>query len=335
MSFCLTDLRSLLFLRSALRFWLPDFRSSVHVWRAPQTVADHVSGFVPEALEPPPPRSRPPRRRARQSRGEAREGGRAACGDPSGARSGARPAEPRRRRAPRERARERREGLELADDDVLVPLHALEDAAREDQRLAADDRPVPLVDLRRDDQVDLAELVLEEHEDDALRGGRPLPGHGHSGHGHTRPVRCQAQVMARKDTFGEMRADAAPSGARRPRGSSGGSSASISSHSVGSASSGVSAVGSSGSASWRSTPPEPGTLCERGTRPSSQSSARRDEPSPSHAPEAIRLSSPSWPIAVRCASSTTLSNGAAAATVCASSAPSRRHVLEPDPNRAL
>ena len=51
---------------------------------------------------------------------------------------------------------------------------ALEAAAREEQRLAADDRAVALVDRRRDDQVHLAVLVLEQHEDDALRGRRAL-----------------------------------------------------------------------------------------------------------------------------------------------------------------
>ena len=38
----------------------------------------------------------------------------------------------------------------------------------EQERLAADDRAVPLVELRRDDQVHLAELVLEQHEDDPV-----------------------------------------------------------------------------------------------------------------------------------------------------------------------
>ena len=47
------------------------------------------------------------------------------------------------------------------------------------------------------------------------------------------------------------------------------------SQTVGSGSSGVAAVGSSGRASCFSSPPEPGTVCERGTRPSCQSSWRR------------------------------------------------------------
>ena len=69
---------------------------------------------------------------------------------------------------------ERPERLEAVDDHVLVAAVALEAAAREHERLAADDRSVPLVDGRRDDQVHVAELVLEQHEDDAVRGRRPL-----------------------------------------------------------------------------------------------------------------------------------------------------------------
>ena len=40
---------------------------------------------------------------------------------------------------------ERREALELADEDVPVPLDALVAAADEHERLAADDPPVPFV----------------------------------------------------------------------------------------------------------------------------------------------------------------------------------------------
>src|SRR5438874_10132103 len=54
------------------------------------------------------------------------------------------------------------EGLELTHDDVAVPAEALELAAREQQRLRTHERTEPLVHHRRDDQVDLAELVLEE-----------------------------------------------------------------------------------------------------------------------------------------------------------------------------
>src|SRR6188472_2221009 len=73
-------------------------------------------------------------------------------------------------------AGERGEGDELVHDQVSVPLEALETAASEEEWFAANERPVPLVHLRRDDEVHLPVLVLEEHEDDAVRGGRALAG---------------------------------------------------------------------------------------------------------------------------------------------------------------
>ena len=76
---------------------------------------------------------------------------------------------------------QRAEALELVDEDVLVAADPLEAAAREQQRLAAHDGAVRLVDGRRDDQVHLAMLVLEQHEDDAVRGRRPLARDGQAG----------------------------------------------------------------------------------------------------------------------------------------------------------
>ena len=66
--------------------------------------------------------------------------------------------------------------------------------SREDQRLAAHDRAVALVDLRRDDQVHLAELVLEQHEDDPLRGRRALARDRHAGDRHARAMLLLAQL---------------------------------------------------------------------------------------------------------------------------------------------
>ena len=66
-------------------------------------------------------------------------------------------------------SREWRERDELADEDVAVSVRVLVAAAHEEQRLAADDRAEPLVHLRRDDEVDLRLLVLEEHEADTVR----------------------------------------------------------------------------------------------------------------------------------------------------------------------
>ena len=57
------------------------------------------------------------------------------------------------------------------------------------ERLAADDRAVGLVDRRPDDQVHLAVLVLEQHEDDPVGGRRALPGDRHAGDGDLRSVR--------------------------------------------------------------------------------------------------------------------------------------------------
>ena len=62
------------------------------------------------------------------------------------------------------------------------PADAFELAAGEQEWLAADEWPVPLVHRRRDDQVHLAGLVLEEHEDDPVGGRRPLAGDRHARH---------------------------------------------------------------------------------------------------------------------------------------------------------
>src|SRR5207245_157124 len=62
----------------------------------------------------------------------------------------------------RDPARKRAERLELANEDVLVPVDLLEAAASQDQRLAADERSVAVVHLRRDDQVHLTEFVLDQ-----------------------------------------------------------------------------------------------------------------------------------------------------------------------------
>ena len=81
------------------------------------------------------------------------------------------------RRLPGERA----QALELVDQDVLVAADPLEAAAGKEKRLAADDRSVCLVDGRRDDQVHLAVLVLEEHEHDAVGSRWALAGDRHAG----------------------------------------------------------------------------------------------------------------------------------------------------------
>src|SRR5438105_13093173 len=107
-----------------------------------------------------------------------------------------------RERAPdlgvaRDATRERAERLELLDDEVLVALDALEAAAREQQRLAAHDRTVRLVDGWRQDQVDLPLLVLEQHEDDALRRRGTLPCNRHPCDRDVRAVRDARELVAR------------------------------------------------------------------------------------------------------------------------------------------
>src|SRR5690242_18775792 len=71
--------------------------------------------------------------------------------------------------------------LEPVDEDVPVPVDALEAAVRKYERLAANDRAEAVVDARRDDQVHLPELVLEQHEDDAVRRRGSLPRDGQPG----------------------------------------------------------------------------------------------------------------------------------------------------------
>src|SRR3990172_1230003 len=85
-------------------------------------------------------------------------------------------------------AGKRAEGLERGDDDVAVLSHTLVAPKYEQERLPAYDCSVLLVHLRRDDQVHLTELVLEQHEDDALRRRRALTGDRETGVGDRAPV---------------------------------------------------------------------------------------------------------------------------------------------------
>ena len=188
-------------------------------------------------------------------------------------------------------AGERAEGLDLVDEDVLVAADALEAAAGEQERLAADDRAVGLVDGRRDDQVHLAVLVLEQHEDDALGGRGALAGDGEAGDGDPRAVRDAGELVACNTSAGRGAGAGAPAGGGRPRSRCGGSRrASAPSRSAGGAR-GSRRSGSSGSASWRVPPP---ALSPRGVTPRRQSSSRLG-PHSSQAPEATSASSASLP----------------------------------------
>src|SRR5215211_3205306 len=93
---------------------------------------------------------------------------------------------------------QRREAFELADEDVSVPLDTLVAAADEHDRLAADDPAVALVDVLRNDQVHLAVLVLEQHEDDPLGRRRALPRNRHAGERDVRAVPRLVELRARE-----------------------------------------------------------------------------------------------------------------------------------------
>ena len=93
------------------------------------------------------------------------------------------------------------------DEDVPVPLDPLVAAAREDERLAAHDRPVPLVDVRRDDEVHLAVLVLEQHEHDPVRGRRALTRDRHPRERDRRPVPRLVELGARERAGRQVRAE--------------------------------------------------------------------------------------------------------------------------------
>src|SRR3954447_26790455 len=94
--------------------------------------------------------------------------------------------------AVRQRPRERRERNELVHEDVPVAVRVLVPTPDEQERLAAPDRAAPLLDLWQDDEVHLRELVCEEHEDDAVRGRRPLTRDDQPGQLYLRPVRLFA-----------------------------------------------------------------------------------------------------------------------------------------------
>src|SRR2546427_6881026 len=89
---------------------------------------------------------------------------------------------------------ERAEGLERVDEHVLVALDPLEAATRENERLAAHDRTMLVVDGGWHDQVHRAELVFDQHEDDTVRGRRPLPRDGHPSNRHLRTIRRLFEV---------------------------------------------------------------------------------------------------------------------------------------------
>jgi hypothetical protein len=102
-------------------------------------------------------------------------------------------------------AGQRGERDELRDEHVAVSLDALEAPPGEQQRLPADECPVPVVYGRRDDQVYLPVLVLDQHEDDAAGRRRALSRDREAGHRHPGPVGRAFQVGAREHLAGQVR----------------------------------------------------------------------------------------------------------------------------------
>ena len=82
----------------------------------------------------------------------------------------------------------------------------LEAAARHEQGLATDDRAVRLVHRRRHDQVELAVLVLEQHEDDAVGRRGALARDDHARHRDVGAVWPLGQLLGREDVGVEVRA---------------------------------------------------------------------------------------------------------------------------------
>ena len=202
------------------------------------------------------------------------------------------------------------EARDLADEDVAVAVEALVAAAREQQRLAAHDGAEALVHLRRQDQVHLRVLVLEQHEDDAVRRRGPLPRDDHAGDGDARAVRLVEQLDARQRSRPAGAGAAARADARRSRGSSSGSpraSAPTPSAPAGPASP-PSARAEAPAASPRRPNPGPSARAARARAATAARGGRR--PKQSHAPDSTSATSSSRDSPVRCARSRMSVNGA-------------------------
>src|SRR3954467_7702918 len=105
----------------------------------------------------------------------------------------------------RDLPRQRAERLQAVHEDVHVPVAPLETALREEQRLAAHERAIALVHRRRDDEVHLAVLVLEQHEDDALRRRRTLTRDRHPGDAYAAAVAALLELRARHHARRQVR----------------------------------------------------------------------------------------------------------------------------------
>ena len=91
---------------------------------------------------------------------------------------------------------ERAKRLDRVDEHVLVAPDTFEAATREQERFASNDGTVPVVDVGRNDQVHLPKLILQKHEDDAIRSRRTLPRDCHPRNGNPAAVLHLVQLKA-------------------------------------------------------------------------------------------------------------------------------------------
>ncbi len=90
----------------------------------------------------------------------------------------------------------RGEPLDRIGDDVDHLLVTLEPAADERERRRSHGQAAALVDRRRHDHVHHPELVLEQHEDDALGRRWALASDDQTGHPHLGPISEHGELVA-------------------------------------------------------------------------------------------------------------------------------------------
>ena len=79
--------------------------------------------------------------------------------------------------------------LELLGNHVNGPISSLQPAPDDNKWLGPHQRPLPVVQVRLDDQIHQAVLVLQHQEDAALGGSRSLTADDQPGYLHDRAVR--------------------------------------------------------------------------------------------------------------------------------------------------
>ena len=195
---------------------------------------------------------------------------------------------------------------------------------------------MPLVHVLGDDQVDLAALVLEQHEDDPVGGRGPLPRDREARVGDPSRSGCADAGRRSAASPPEGVGGAASAGGRRPRGPCGDSRPPSAPTASGPAAPGVATVGSSESVSCFASPRVPGTEAGRVASPSSQRRSRRfasRSAKQSHAPPSTSATRPSFESRERRARSPTSRKGPCASrSACsafASSSPTESTYASP------